>query len=127
MTTAEQVLRALEGRKYISITTYRKSGKGVSTPVEFVIKDSAIYVRAREGSGKIRRVLANPNVTVAPCTLRGIVTGPSFEGTAVLIDDDGALYPLFSHKYGLLWKLGTRIRKTTHQPMKIVPKTVESQ
>ncbi len=61
--------------KYISLTTYYKSGKGVATPVEFAERDGLIYVNTREGSWKVKRIKGNPQGTVAPCTMRGKITG----------------------------------------------------
>ena len=125
-TGTAQALDSLRGRKYISLTSFRRDGSAVSTPVEFVMKDGAVYVRAREGSGKIRRIRANPNVTLAPCDIRGVVKGPVFEGKGAAVEDDGTLYSLFGDKYGLFWRLGTALRKTRPQPLKIVPKGSET-
>jgi PPOX class probable F420-dependent enzyme len=118
----EEVLDTLRGKKYINITTFRKDGRAVSTPVEFVVKDGAIYIRAREGSGKTKRARINPKVKIGPCTIRGVVTGPCFEGTGTLVEDEGTLYSLFSKKCGFFWRLGTKIRKRTPQPPKIIPR-----
>jgi PPOX class probable F420-dependent enzyme len=36
----------------------------------------------RNDSGKYKRIRNNSKVRVAPCTMRGQITGPEFEGTA---------------------------------------------
>jgi hypothetical protein len=44
-------LEALRDARFISVTTFRRSGEGVATPVEFVARDGAIYVRTLADSG----------------------------------------------------------------------------
>jgi len=74
--------REIQGQKYISLTTFRKNGVGVATPVWFGEADGKLYVMTRSDSGKYKRLRNNPQVRIAPCTIRGRVTGPEFTGTA---------------------------------------------
>jgi PPOX class probable F420-dependent enzyme len=69
----------LEGKQTISLTTYYKSGKGVATPVEFVKSGDVLYVSTRVGSYKVKRVKNDPNAKIAPCTMRGKITGPEIQ------------------------------------------------
>src|ERR1700674_1622054 len=66
---------AIQGQKYISLATYRKNGAAVATPVWFGEEDGKLYVMTRSMFGKYKRIRNNPQVRVAPCTLRGRVTG----------------------------------------------------
>jgi PPOX class probable F420-dependent enzyme len=75
----------IRGRKYISLTTFRKSGAAVATPVWFGEEDGKLYVMSRRDSGKCKRLRNNPTVRVAPCTIRGKVTGPEFPGQARIL------------------------------------------
>jgi hypothetical protein len=77
-----QIPSAIHGQKYISLTTFRKSGVGVPTPVWFGEEDSKLYVMTRSDMGKTKRIRNNPQVRVAPCTIRGKVTGAEFAATA---------------------------------------------
>ena len=77
----------VQGQKYISLTTFRKSGAGVATPIWFGEEDGKLYVMTRSISGKVKRLRNNPNVNVAPCTIRGKVTGPEFVATARLLPE----------------------------------------
>lgn len=72
----------LSGQKYVSLTTFRKSGVGVVTPVWFAERGDKLYVKTRIESGKSKRIRNNPSVRLAPCTIRGTVTGPEFHGIA---------------------------------------------
>lgn len=77
--------KEIQGQKYICLTTYRKSGIGVSTPVWFAERDGKLEVKTRIDSGKSKRIRNNPNVRVAPCTIRGKVIGPEFAGKARIL------------------------------------------
>ncbi len=63
---------AIHGQKYISLTTFRKNGQAVATPVWFGEEDSKLFVMTRSISGKYKRIRNNPQVRVAPCTIRGV-------------------------------------------------------
>ncbi len=106
---------ALEGHKYVSLTTYRRSGAKVSTPVWFVQRDSRVYVWTMATSGKVRRLRNNPNVALAPCKVGGEPLGPYLEGVATMSEDDSSeeLNKTFRSKYGMLMvldKVATRLR-----------------
>jgi PPOX class probable F420-dependent enzyme len=76
---------AIHGQKYISLTTFRKNGQVVATPVWFGEEDNKLFVMTRSISGKYKRIRNNPQVRVAPCTIRGVVTGPEFAATARML------------------------------------------
>jgi hypothetical protein len=76
---------AIQGQKYISLTTLRKTGVGVPTPVWFGEEDGKLYVMTRSDLGKTKRIRNNPQVRVAPCTMGGKVTGPEFAATARIL------------------------------------------
>ena len=80
MTT--QIPSAIRGQKYISLTTFRKTGVGVPTPVWFGEDVGKLYVMTRGDMGKAKRIRNNPQVKLAPCTIRGKLTGPEFAATA---------------------------------------------
>jgi len=75
----------IRGQKYICLVTSRRSGAAVSTPVWFGEDDEKLYVKTRSDSGKYKRIRNNPQVRVAPCTVRGKITGPEFEATARIL------------------------------------------
>jgi uncharacterized protein len=75
----------IHDQKYVSLTTFRKSGVAVPTPVWFGEMNDKLYVMTRSDSGKYKRIRNNPRVQVAPCTIRGKITGPQFEATARIL------------------------------------------
>ena len=84
---------AIQAQKYISLKTFRKSGLPVATPVWFGEEDGKLYVMTRSDMGKTKRIRNNPKVQVAPCTMRGRVTGPEFPATARLLPPAACLLP----------------------------------
>ena len=100
----------IQGKKYVSLTTLRKTGVGVSTPVWFGEEGGKLYVMTRSDMGKAKRIRSNPQVRVAPCTIRGMVTGPEFPATARLLppEDHARARATINRKYWaaripLLW------------------------
>jgi uncharacterized protein len=78
---------ALAGSKYLSLTTFRKNGAAVDTPIWFAERDGRLYFMTRNDSWKYRRIRNNPQVKVAPCTIRGKVTGPHSAGRARVLSE----------------------------------------
>ena len=107
----KQALLPLEGEHYISLTTLRRNGMAVATPVWFVTLDDRVCLYTGASTGKLKRIRANPRVTVAPCTLRGDVTGPTIVGTASIVSDQAEIRRIIAalgKKYGwhyhlLMW------------------------
>ena len=87
MTLADEIVRS----RYVSLTTYRKNGTPVATPIWHVPHGDELWMVTEAGSGKVKRIRNNPQVRVAPCSLRGTVApdAPSATGTARLLDGDG--------------------------------------
>ena len=75
----------ISGQKYMSLTTFRKTGEPVRTPVWFAEANGKLYVMTRNDSWKYKRIRNNPKVLVAPCTMRGTVTGPDVPATARIL------------------------------------------
>jgi len=81
----EAIPAAIHGEKYISLGTFRKNGAKIATPVWFGEEGDKLYVMTRSDMGKTKRIRNNPNVTVAPCTIRGKVTGAELAAAARIL------------------------------------------
>ncbi|MFE4452507.1 PPOX class F420-dependent oxidoreductase [Streptomyces sp. NPDC056796] len=92
--------------EYVSLTTYRKDGTPVATPVWAAVDGDTLYVWTRSDSWKVRRLRNDPRVLVTVCDVRGRVAdgAPSAEGTARLFDGAGmtAVRKVLARKY--TWK-----------------------
>jgi PPOX class probable F420-dependent enzyme len=84
----ERGFESLRGQKYCLLTTFRKSGEPVPTPVWFGLADGNVYVRSEATVGKMKRIRNDPRVRVAPCTLRGRPLGAPAEGHARILAPD---------------------------------------
>jgi PPOX class probable F420-dependent enzyme len=95
---------ALTRQKTICLTTYRRDGTPVATPVSIAVDGERAYVRSFERAGKTRRIRRNPMVTVAPCTVRGTPTGPAIEAVAhrLTAPGDRPAVRALTRKYPLL-------------------------
>ena len=95
----------LRAQKYISLTTFRKTGAGVATPVWFGEDNGKVYLMTMGNSGKAKRIRNNPQVRLAPCTVRGKVTGPDFAATARLLpkEDFARARKTITRKYWMAW------------------------
>ena len=80
-----QIPSAIQGQNYISLTTFRKTGVGVATPVWFGEEGGKVYVMTRSDMGKTKRIRNNPQVRVAPGTMRGKVTGAEVADSARIL------------------------------------------
>lgn len=85
---ASQIPPPIRNQKYILLTTFRKSGVGVPTPVWFAEDDDMLYVMTVSSMGKTKRVRNNRQVKVAPCTIRGKIIGPEFSAMARILPAD---------------------------------------
>jgi PPOX class probable F420-dependent enzyme len=75
----------IHGQRYISLATFRKSGAAVSTPIWFAEYDNKLGFMTSSQSGKYKRIRNNPQVKIAPCTIRGKVTGPQSPATVRIL------------------------------------------
>jgi hypothetical protein len=82
--------QTLAGAKYVLLTTFRRDGTPVPTPVWHVVVDGVSYVSTGENVGKVKRIRRSPDVTISACTLRGRPTGPTFAARArILTGEEG--------------------------------------
>jgi uncharacterized protein len=100
-----QIPAAIHDKKYISLTTFRKTGAPVATPVWFGEEGGKLYVMTRSDMAKVKRIRNNPRVRVAACTIRGKVTGSEFAGTARLLppEEHPGARRTITRKYWMAW------------------------
>ena len=102
---SNEIPSPIRAQKYVSLTTFRKTGAGVATPVWFGEENGKLYVMTMNDSGKSKRIRNNPQVRVAPCTIRGKVTGPDSAATARLLpkEDFARARKTITRKYWMAW------------------------
>src|SRR2546421_4373316 len=98
----------LRREQCIALTTFRKTGQAVTTPVWFAERLGTIYVETHADAGKLKRPRHTARVTLAPCTYSGKVTGSVSEGNARILtesEESTAASAALSKKYGLMRSL----------------------
>lgn len=104
----------LDRHQYMSLTTFRKNGQPVPTPVWFAQVGDKLYVFSEASAGKIKRIGHTPRVTVAPCTMRGELRGETVNGVARVLTDPAErkrAADALTRKYGLQMRLLTFVNR----------------
>jgi PPOX class probable F420-dependent enzyme len=99
----------LGDEQYVLLTTYRRSGIGVPTPVWAARDGDALLVATPDHAGKAKRVRNSSQVTVQACGVLGAPRRGSrpVDGRAAILsgpDAEEAIAPLRA-KYGIQWRL----------------------
>jgi PPOX class probable F420-dependent enzyme len=110
------VLEQLGAEKYVLLTTFRRDGRPVPTPLWVVPDGAGLAFWTPDGTGKVKRIRNSGRVTVAPCDARGNVHGEPIEATARIGDrtDRRRVGEGIKRKYGLAGRLillGSRMRR----------------
>ena len=82
----EDMRTMLEAPSPAVLTTYRKDGRAVATPVWIVPYGDGLAVWTYVAAGKVKRIRRSPAVTVATCDIRGNNAGTPHAGRARLLD-----------------------------------------
>ncbi|MFJ4784133.1 PPOX class F420-dependent oxidoreductase [Streptomyces sp. NPDC088794] len=112
----DSTLDRLASGKYLLVTTYRKNGTTVATPVWVVRDGDTLGVWTVADSWKVKRIRARGDILVGPCDVRGNPTGDSVPATAEITDAATVAHyrTLITRKYGLMGRftlLGSRLRR----------------
>jgi len=75
-------------QKTIALTTFRRNGTPVSTPVNIVVDGDRAYFRTWDKAGKAKRLRRNTLVEIAPSTFGGKPEGDSMRARARLLTDE---------------------------------------
>jgi len=82
----ETLLDQLGAGKYLLVTSYRKNGTPVATPVWVVRDGDTLGVWTPAESWKVKRIRARGDVLVGSCDVRGNPTGNQVPATAEICD-----------------------------------------
>ena len=99
-------LGELDRHRYMSFSTFRRSGAEVTTPVWFAATGGKLYVFTAGDSGKVKRLRRSSRARVAPSDARGRVRGAWRDATARLVTEPAAIeraHAALRAKYG--WQM----------------------
>ncbi len=83
-------LAPIRDAKTILLTTYKRDGTAVATPVSVAFDGERAFFRSYDKAWKTKRLGHDPAVQAAPATLRGKPTGPAIRARATLLDGEQA-------------------------------------
>jgi PPOX class probable F420-dependent enzyme len=113
MTVLDEIGRS----QYVSLTTYRKDGTAVATPVWHAVNDGELFIVSDADAWKVKRIRNNSHVVVTVCSIRGKIApgAPSAEGTARLLNeaDTETGRTLIARKY-FMSRIGNWFTKVLH-------------
>src|SRR3712207_2784141 len=121
MATLEQ----LGAEKYVLLTTFRRDGRAVPTPLWVVPDGAGLGFWTPTGTGKLKRIRNDGRVTVQPCDVRGNPSGEPVEAQARIGDaaDRARVVEGIRRKYGLIGRLtliGSRLRRGTDGTVAVI-------
>jgi hypothetical protein len=122
MTASAQAFEPFVRQTNVLLTTYRRDGTPVGTPVNIAVEGDRAFVRTFDKAWKVKRIRNNPLAEIAPSTVRGTPRGPAIRVRARLLSGDEAAHAskALAGKYrvvhGVLVPLAHRLRgyKTVH-------------
>lgn len=109
-------LAALAAAEYVLLTTFRKDGRPVPTPVWAARDGDALVAWTVRESGKVKRIHRDATVTVGACDVRGRPRGEPVAATARVLGaaETERVRGLLVDKYGIkgrLVMLGSNLRR----------------
>ncbi|MCF8571077.1 PPOX class F420-dependent oxidoreductase [Gordonia sp. HY002] len=111
MTTVGEIAEA----KYVMLTTYRKTGEAVASPLWAVRDGNDLVMWTVRDSWKVKRLRRDNRVLVQKCDARGSKTvGPQVAGIGTVNDDGSRAGDMIIKKYGIFGRLtvlGSRLRR----------------
>ena len=73
--------------KYLSVTSFKRDGTGVATPVWFVADNGNLLIETERDSFKARRIRRNSSVLIAACTASGRLRGEQVTAKASFLPE----------------------------------------
>jgi len=88
MPSTVETLEPFDRSWAVLLTTFKRTGSPVGTPVNLAVEGDHAYFRSYNKAWKTKRIANNPQVDIAPSTVRGKPTGLEVRATARLLSGD---------------------------------------
>ena len=127
MATPSAALEPFVRQQTVLLTTYRRDGTPVGTPVNLAVDGDRAFFRTYASAGKTKRLRHQPEVEIAPSTARGKPTGPAIRARVRMLDGEAAAHarraierkhPILQH---LLVPLAHRVQRYTTVHYELTP------
>ena len=103
---AREERHSLLAARYLNLSTFRRTGVAVDTPVWFAENAGVLYVFSAGDAGKVKRLRNSSRARVAACDARGSLRGEWLDAEARLVTDAATqdrAYTALRAKYG--WQM----------------------
>ena len=126
-THVRQMLEPFVTQRTVLLTSFRRDGTPVGTPVNIAVEGDRAFIRSFDAAWKIKRMGRNPEVEVAPSTIRGEPQGPAIRARARLLEGEEAEHAseLIESKHpilqGILVPLGHRLKRLRTLHFELTP------
>ena len=126
-TTYRDPLDRFAEQRTVLLSSYKRDGKRVGTPVNIAIENDHAYVRSFDAAWKVKRMRRNPVVEVAPSTFGGKPQGPPTRFRARQLEGAEAAHAadLIETKHpilqGILVPLGHRLKRVRTLHFELTP------
>ena len=125
--TNRDPLDRLAEQRTVLLSSYKRDGKQVGTPVNIAVENDHAYVRSFDAAWKVKRMRRNPVVEVAPSTFGGKPQGPPTRFRSRQLEGAEAAHAarLIESKHpilqGILVPLGHRLKRVRTLQFELTP------
>ena len=113
-------LESLFAGRYLSVTSFKRDGAGIATPVWWVSDGTRLFAFTDLHSAKVKRIRHNPHVVVASCWVNGKLRREPISANAEVLTATADLervrqlllarYKISYRVVMLFYRLGRRLR-----------------
>jgi uncharacterized protein len=103
VSTTTTALDGLDHSWTVLLTTYKRDGSPVATPVNLAVEGDHAYFRSYDKAWKTKRMRNNSAIRLVPCSVRGKAKGRAVRATARLLhaDEDAHARVVLAKRYPL--------------------------
>jgi len=103
----DSAFSTLAGHQFVNLTTFRRDGRAVVTPVWFADVGGRLVVMTGADAGKVKRIRANGQVLLAPSDRAGKPLGAEFAARARVLGptEHTAADAALTRKYGMMKRM----------------------
>ena len=108
----------IQNAQFVVLTTYRRNGEAMPSTVWFAEEAGKVYITTMQGIGKVKRLRANPQATLASSDRVGVIDGPVIEvrGRVLEPEEFEVAIAALEHKYGDMYRTMVSQMDATRPP-----------
>lgn len=116
--THDDPFASLSPDEFVLLTTFRRQGQAVATPMWFASTNGKLYMVTQRSAGKLKRIRHTNRVLLAPCDAVGKVLGPSVEAVAreLPVEHHAVADALLANKYGEAYEMSPTEENAAEEP-----------